>query len=325
MNTTHYLQLVQTAVDEVTASFPQQPAGLYEPLRYTMNLGGKRMRPLLTLMGAGLFTDEVAPAIPAAMGVELFHNFTLLHDDIMDNAPLRRGMATVHEKWGVNTAILSGDVMYTEAFRYMAKTPPAALPAVLELFIRTAAEVCEGQQYDMDFERHSTVTIDEYLRMIALKTAVLAGASLAMGALCVGVSQSEAQKLYDFGRLFGIAFQLQDDILDVYGDPKTFGKQVGGDILANKKTFLLLSALQRANAMQREELLNWLQVPASAGAEKVEAVTAIFNHLGIRDLARVCMQEHYQKAVEALNSTHADALRKAELRAFTDALMVREV
>ncbi|MCU0432016.1 MAG: polyprenyl synthetase family protein [Bacteroidia bacterium] len=325
MNTTHYLHLVQAAIDEVNASFPQQPAGLYEPLRYTMKLGGKRMRPLLTLMGAGLFTDKVEPAIPAAMGVELFHNFTLLHDDIMDNAPLRRGMQTVHEKWDVNTAILSGDVMYTQAFRYITKSPAAALADVLDMFLRTAAEVCEGQQYDMDFERQSKVTIEEYLRMIELKTAVLAGASLSIGALCVGAPQSEARKLYDFGRLFGIAFQLQDDILDVYGDPKTFGKQVGGDILANKKTFLLLSALQRANGLQREELLNWLQAPASAGTEKVEAVTAIFNQLGIRDLARECMNEHYHKAIDALHHTEADALRKAELRAFTDALMVREV
>jgi geranylgeranyl diphosphate synthase type II len=324
VNIQHYQQQVQTAIEAAAAQLPTHPEGLYEPLRYTLALGGKRMRPLLALMGAGLYADDVSPAIPAAMGVELFHNFTLLHDDIMDNAPLRRGKPTVHEKWNTSIAILSGDVMYTEAFRSIAQCPPAVLSEVLQLFIRTAAEVCEGQQYDMDFEQQQDVTIDAYLRMIELKTAVLLAASLSMGASCAGASKQDAALLYEFGRLTGIAFQLQDDILDVYGDPAVFGKQPGGDILANKKTYLLLSALNRANPMQREELLNWLQVPASAGAEKVEGVTALYNQLGIRELARVAMHQHYNQAIDALNKLNADPIRKAVLREFTDALMERE-
>lgn len=325
MNIQRYQQQVQEAIDAVTAQLPTHPAGLYDPLRYTLALGGKRMRPLLTLMGAGLFAADVSPALPAAMGVELFHNFTLLHDDIMDNAPLRRGKPTVHEKWNTSIAILSGDVMYTEAFKSITACPPAVMPLVLSQFIQTATEVCEGQQLDMDFEQQQQVSINEYLRMIELKTAVLLAASLSMGATCVGASKEEAAQLYEFGRLTGIAFQLQDDILDVYGDPAVFGKQPGGDILANKKTYLLLSALNRANPMQREELLNWMMVPASVGIEKVEGVTALYNQIGIRELAQQAMNEHYAAGLQALEKLNADAQQKAELRAFTDALMVREV
>jgi len=293
-------------------------------MRYTMTLGGKRMRPLLSLMGAGLFTDDVRPAIHAAIGIELFHNFTLLHDDIMDNAPLRRGKDTVYAKWNSNIAILSGDAMYTEAFRQVALSPPHILPHVLDIFTRTALEVCEGQQMDMDFETRGKVSIPEYIRMIELKTAVLLAGALEIGALCGGAYATEAHKLYEFGKHVGIAFQLQDDILDVYGDPEKFGKQVGGDIVSNKKTFLLISALEKADAYSKEALQNWMQVGQTDTLEKVKAVTAIYDQIGIRELAEKEMWAHYELGIASLISMQVDGTKKEMLRQFTDSLMVRE-
>lgn len=304
-------------------SIPAHPARLYDPVRYTMTLGGKRMRPILVLMGAGLFTDDVKPALHAAIGIELFHNFTLLHDDIMDKAPLRRGKETVYAKWNPDIAILSGDAMYTQAFRQVALSPAHILPHVLDIFTRTALEVCEGQQLDMDFESRADVSIPEYIRMIELKTAVLLAGALEIGALCGGAYATEAHKLYEFGKHVGIAFQLQDDILDVYGDPVKFGKQVGGDIVSNKKTFLLISALERADAYSKEALLNWMQA-GNGNGEKVKAVTEIYDRLGIRVLAEDEMKKHYDAGILALNSMHIDASRKELVREFADSLMVRE-
>lgn len=320
----HYQELITAELERFASGLPKQPERLYEPLRYTLALGGKRMRPLLVLIGAGMFSNDVRTAVPAAIGIELFHNFTLLHDDIMDNAPLRRGKETVYAKWNANIAILSGDALYTEAFRQIAQSPPHILPHVLDVFTRTALEVCEGQQYDMDFESRTNVSIPEYIRMIELKTAVLLAGALEIGALCGGAYATEAHKLYEFGRHIGIAFQLQDDILDVYGDPEKFGKQVGGDIVSNKKTFLLISALEKADAYSKEALLNWLQANGNAGDEKVKAVTAIYDQLGIRELAEKEMHAHYEKAIAALNSLQTEESKKELLRGFAESLMVRE-
>lgn len=324
MDIQHYRQLIEAELQRFTENLPKEPLRLYEPVRYTMTLGGKRMRPVLVLMGAGIFSDDVRTALPAAMGIELFHNFTLLHDDIMDNAPLRRGKETVFAKWNANIAILSGDAMYTEAFRQVALSPPHILPHVLDIFTRTALEVCEGQQMDMDFETRGKVSVPEYIRMIELKTAVLLAGALEIGALCGGAYATEAHKLYEFGKHVGVAFQLQDDILDVYGDPDKFGKQVGGDIVSNKKTFLLISALEKADAYSREALQNWMQAGTADTLEKVKAVTGIYDQIGIRQLAEKEMWKHYEAGMVALNSMNIAESKKEMLKAFTDSLMIRE-
>lgn len=324
MDARQYQQLIEESFSRFTAALPASPASLYEPIRYTLAHGGKRMRPLLTLMGAGLFRVDVSCAVPAATGIELFHNFTLLHDDIMDNAPLRRGKPTVHAKWNSSVAILSGDAMYTEAFRQVAMSPKEALADILEIFTATALNVCEGQQLDMDFETRPKVSIAEYLDMISLKTAVLLAASLQIGALCAGADQTEGKKLYEFGRHIGIAFQLQDDILDVYGDSEKFGKQVGGDIVSNKKTYLLLKALENANPYQKEELQNWMLVREKDAAEKVSGVKALYDALDVRKQAEAEMDRHYKEGVRALESVQGDESGKRMIREFVDALMVRE-
>lgn len=323
MNVRQYQQLIEEAIAEFTRALPAQPANLYEPIRYTLSLGGKRMRPLLTLMGAGLFSDDVRNALPAAKAIELFHNFTLLHDDIMDQAPLRRGQPSVHVKWNTSIAILSGDVMYTEAFRQLALGPKTLMPEVLGIFTKTALEVCEGQQYDVDFESQADVKISDYMEMIRLKTAVLLAASLEIGALCGNAAPEEAQRLYDFGVHVGIAFQLQDDILDVFADSEKFGKATGGDIVSNKKTYLLLKAFELANRYQKEELQHWLLLPASQAKEKVEGVTALYDQLGVRKAAEEEMEKQYANGIAALETVKADPERKAVLKQFADELMVR--
>jgi geranylgeranyl diphosphate synthase, type II len=320
---TYQLQFREAFVSYLSA-LPKQPAALYDPIRYTLEAEGKRMRPLLVLLGAGLFNENISSAIPAAIGIELFHNFTLLHDDIMDNAALRRGHATVYKKWNTNIAILSGDAMFTESFKQISLSPTEKLPEILSVFNRTATEVCEGQQWDMDFETASNVSINQYLQMIELKTAVLLGASLQIGALCNGAAKTESEKLYEFGKQAGIAFQLQDDILDVYGNAEKFGKTVGGDIVANKKTFLLLKALELANRYQKEELQNWMQAGEKDAAAKVNAVKSIYDQLHIRELAEEEMQKHYEAGIHALQSVKSDETKKDALKGFADALMVRE-
>lgn len=324
MNPEKYHKLLTDSFSEFSAGLPSHPAGLYEPIKYTLSLGGKRMRPLLTLMGAGLFKENVQCALPAAKGIELFHNFTLLHDDIMDNAPIRRGKPSVHAKWNSNIAILSGDAMYTEAFRQLAMSRENILRDVLDIFTKTALEVCEGQQLDMDFEKQAKVSIADYLRMIELKTAVLLAASLEIGAICAEAEKAEAKKIYEFGKHVGIAFQLQDDILDVYGDAEKFGKQVGGDIVANKKTYLLLKAFELSNQYQQEELLQWSQAGAKDAKPKVEAVKALYDVLGVKEYAEKEMHKHYAEGIAALESVKADEEKKAVLKKFTDNLMVRE-
>jgi geranylgeranyl diphosphate synthase type II len=320
---------VQTLLDLLNQQLGKQPYGtkpaeLYEPIRYMMSLGGKRLRPVLTLLGAQLFTDDVEPAVLPALAVEVFHNFTLMHDDIMDQAPLRRGKPTVHAKWSPTTAILSGDVMLVRAYELLLNVPDKKLRQVMQLFSRCAAEVCEGQQLDMNFETRTEVSIAEYLEMIRLKTAVLLGFSLQLGALIGGASDEAADHLRLFGTEIGLAFQLQDDLLDVYADKDKFGKQVGGDIRSNKKTFLLLSALEKADAEQHEALLRWLQAPEALADEKVTAVTALYDALGVWELTEEQMETHYQEALAHLDAVDAPAERKARLRTYAETLMDRE-
>jgi geranylgeranyl diphosphate synthase type II len=304
-------------------SFPNEPAALYDPLRYILSLGGKRMRPVLTLMGCDAFGGDVNAALPAALGVEVFHNFTLMHDDIMDNAPLRRSKPTVHTKWNSNIAILSGDAMFVESCRLVMQSPDAAVRQVMDVFTKTALEVCEGQQYDMDFESMSHVSIDQYIDMIRLKTAVLLGGSLKMGAIIAGANESDANHLYDFGVNLGVAFQLQDDILDVFGDADKFGKQVGGDILSNKKTFLLLTALNTAQGSTKDSLLQWIK-SSDQPQEKVIAVTEIYNSLNVRDVAEKKMNELYDVALSHLDSIPVDDANKQPLKDLAASLMVRQ-
>ncbi|POY38039.1 isoprenyl synthetase [Solitalea longa] len=305
-------------------SLPVTPAELYEPIRYLMAIGGKRMRPVLTLMGCNLFSNEIEQAKIPALGLEVFHNFTLMHDDIMDNAPIRRGKETVHEKWNANVAILSGDVMLVKAYELMMQSPDKYLRPVLNIFNKTAAEVCEGQQIDMNFEQYKTVQVEEYVNMIALKTAVLLGASLQIGALLGNASETDAEHLYQFGKNLGIAFQLQDDILDVYGAPEKFGKQVGGDIIANKKTFLLIKALELADAETLISLERWLNTEVFISEQKVNAITGIYNQLNVKELAEAEMLRYVNLALGHLNQINIASERKQLLDEFANQLLVRE-
>jgi geranylgeranyl diphosphate synthase type II len=322
MSIRHFLGLIEKELADWP--LPERPDALYDPIRYTFGMGGKRMRPLLVLIGCRLFKENVTHAIGPALAVEVFHNFTLLHDDIMDNAPIRRGKPTVHVEWGPNVAILSGDAMMVLAYEALSKAEPAALPKLLPLFNATALQICEGQQFDMEFEQRGDVTIAEYEHMITLKTAVLLAASLKMGAMVGSASDEQAQHLYDFGLNAGIAFQLQDDILDVFGDSGKVGKQQGGDIIAGKKTFLLLKAIELAGETDREELLQWVSNGKSDPAEKVRAVTAIYDRLGIRQLAEQRMWHFHGKAQHHLEQVKGDDEWTAILREFTDSLMHRE-
>lgn len=305
-------------------NFPAYPAELYEPISYILSIGGKRMRPALLLMACDLFKGDIHAAIKPALAIELFHNFTLMHDDIMDKAPLRRGNATVHERWGESVAILSGDAMFVEAYKFITRVDAHILKPVLDIFNQTAIGVCEGQQIDMNFEQRNNVGIDEYLNMIRLKTALLLGGALKIGALIGGADEKNAALLAEFGEQLGIAFQLQDDILDVYGDPDKFGKQVGGDIISNKKTYLLIKALELAkdnHAMELHRRINALEFDAK---EKVDAITSIYNELGVRKQAEEAMQNHAEKAYEALKAISVSEEQKQQLRGFADGLLVRE-
>lgn len=307
--------------------FPAAPSGLYEPCSYILTLGGKRLRPALALMAAELFGESADVALPVGWAVELFHNFSLIHDDIMDAAPLRRGQPTVHTRWNLTTGILSGDVMLVYAYQHLASTPNRnAVPALLEVFNRVAIGVCEGQQLDMDFENRPDVTLDEYVQMIELKTAVLLGGALEMGALAANAPALEAQRLYDFGRLAGIAFQIQDDLLDTYGDPATFGKQVGGDILQNKKTFLVLKTLEVAPEADRQALRTWLGRESNSAdpAEKIAAVRAIFDRNGVPELVAEEKRRFEALAFAELDQVAVPAERKAVLRGMVAELLHRE-
>ncbi len=305
--------------------FKNQPVQLYEPIQYIMELGGKRVRPVCTLAAAELFGADTEIAINQAIAVEVFHNFTLVHDDIMDEAPLRRGHATVHKKWDENTGILSGDAMMILAYQYLSKNTDSKFHSLFSNFNKTAIEVCEGQQLDMDFEIKPTVSLDDYLGMIELKTAVLLGESLRIGAIMAGASENDANLMYDFGKNFGIAFQLQDDILDLFGDPEKFGKQVGGDVLACKKTYLFAKAYSISNETQRQELVDLYNSTSIDGSKKIEQVKTVFNALDIRNRAKADMNTFYVNAGIALNSISADDSRKKILKDFAESLMVREL
>ena len=307
----------------------KEPRGLYEPIEYTLSTGGKRVRPQLTLIAAeaivngGLLNgDAIEQALPAALALEVFHNFTLMHDDVMDRAQLRRGQLTVHVKWNDNTAILSGDQMLIEAYKLLSGVPADKLPQVLKWFNEMATGICEGQQLDVDYEHASQVTIDEYLKMIELKTAVLLANALRTGGYIAGANETEQKALYEYGRHIGIAFQIQDDILDVYGDPKTFGKAVGGDICCNKKTFLLLTALETADAESKAELLQWLMA-SDCDQEKIAAVTAIYDRLGVREAGETVMEEHTSLALAQLDVLPQNSATE-KLRVLAEQLVTRQ-
>ena len=307
-----------------TLTYGDNPSELYDPIRYIMGAGGKRIRPLLTLLSAYLFKDEIDRFIVPAIGAEVFHNFTLMHDDIMDQAPLRRGQPTVHEKWNQNIAILSGDVMLVKAYELFLNVDPDKLPRVLTLFSRCAAQVCEGQQFDMNFETQVKVGIDDYLHMIHLKTAALLGFCLEFGAILSGAGAADAEHLKQFGIHLGIAFQLRDDLLDVYGEEGKFGKRVGGDIISDKKTFLMLTAMEQADAHQHATLLEWRNAPSEGFAQKVEAVTGIYDQLQVKEQTEQRIDLYYRKAFDHLNQVIAPAARKELLYQLARQLMERD-
>ncbi len=305
-------------------SLKGSPKDLYDPISYMLSLDAKRMRPIALLAACELFDGDLNEAIKPALGIEVFHNFTLMHDDIMDNAPLRRSSQTVHTRWNQNIAILSGDTMFVKACQLMMMTKDNVLRSVLELFHETAIQVCEGQQLDMDFETLEDVSIDDYLHMITYKTAVLLAASLKIGALIAGADTANANHIYEFGKNTGIAFQLKDDLLDVFGDDKKFGKFKGGDIVANKKTFLLLKALELATGNDKEKLHKWISDSNCDASEKVTAVTEVYNRLGVEQLAEEEMSKHFDKAIFHLNQIPVSESKKSVLRGMAEKLMVRE-
>lgn len=313
-----YLNTVNQAIAAIP--YPDQPRRLYEPIAYHMALGGKRVRPVLTLMACDAMGGDTATAIDAALGIEMFHNFTLLHDDVMDNADVRRGKTTVHRRWNANTAILSGDTMLTLATQFIARTGNLA---VMDLFNKTAIEIYEGQQWDMDFEMRNDVTVEEYVNMIRLKTSVLLGCALKTGALVAGAGEKDADTLYEAGVNMGLAFQLRDDVLDVWGDPVTFGKEIGGDIMNNKKTYLLISTMQKAKGDDADELRHWLNDPYATRDDKVAGVTALYERLGVRDMAEVAIADYNDRAIAAFNKVAMSDEDKAAFIALSNKLAGR--
>lgn len=316
-----FIAIVQKALD--TLAYPMAPAELYNPIRYELALGGKRIRPVLTLLSCELFGGDPHEAIDAATGIEIFHNFTLLHDDVMDKADMRRGKPTVHVKWNENTAILSGDAMQIMAFMQVVKSPAPSRKAVCDVFLKTALEICEGQQYDMEFETRNDVSEEEYIEMIRLKTAVLLGGALKIGALIAGAAERDADAIYHFGVNVGLAFQLRDDYLDVYGDPRVFGKNIGGDILNNKKTYMLINAQRLAQGTDREELDRWLSASDYDPAEKIAAVTALYDRLGVNRLCLEKIEQYYALSLQQLDALSIPADRTTPLRELAARLMQR--
>lgn len=312
-----YIEIINNAIASI--DYPQSPFGLYAPVKYQLDMGGKRVRPLLTVMACDMFGGDIEEAISPALGLEIFHNFTLLHDDVMDKADIRRGRPTVHKAWNENTAILSGDAMQIIATQKVCEAPLRVLKEVLDLYNKTALEICEGQQFDMEFETREDVTREEYIEMIRLKTAVLIGCALKMGAIIAGATSSQADAMYKFGENIGLAFQLQDDYLDVYGDAETFGKKIGGDILNNKKTYMLISALSMAEGATKERLQALLA--GKADDEKIAQVTAIYGELGIDKIAREKIAEYSQKALAYLN----EIPNNGELMKFANSLTERKL
>jgi geranylgeranyl diphosphate synthase type II len=319
----HYQELISDYFSELHLN--KEPKNLYEPIEYILHLGGKRMRPILTLMATEVFDVDCKKALAAATAIEVFHNFSLVHDDIMDDAPLRRGNETVHEKWDINTGILSGDAMLILAYQHFEEYEPKIFRDLAKLFSKTALEVCEGQQYDVDFETRDDVTIPEYLKMIEYKTAVLVGAAMKMGAIVAETSEENANLIYDFGLNLGIAFQLQDDYLDAFGDPETFGKQVGGDIIENKKTYLYLKAMEFSNADEKEQLTHLFSIQPNDNSDKIESVKAIFNQTKASEATQKAIQEYTFKAFETLEQMNISSDKKVMLRTFGENLMNRNV
>ena len=313
------LSIVNTEIKKI--EYSSAPKSLFEPISYILSLGGKRVRPALALMSYNLYKEDVERVIPIALGIEIFHNFTLLHDDLMDRADIRRGNPTVHIKWNDNTAVLSGDAMLIEAYKEIAKIDSQYLKPVLDLFSTTATEICCGQQYDMEFEQRMDVTIAEYLEMIRLKTAVLLACSLKEGAIVAGASAEDAENLYNYGIHVGLGFQLMDDLLDVYGDSSNFGKKIGGDILCNKKTFLFINALLSEEV--KDDLISWVNKENYDAAEKIKAVTAIYNKLNLKQKSEDLINDYYKRAVTCLDKVSIDASRKKELYKLAESLMTR--
>lgn len=304
--------------------YDRKPGSLYEPVRYVLSLGGKRIRPVLLLLAYNLYKEDPERVLMQAVGLETYHNYTLLHDDLMDNADLRRGHATVHKRWDANTAILSGDSMLVLAWQRMAQCDTKHLRAVLDLFTETALEIGEGQQYDMDFENRNDVREEEYIEMIRLKTSVLLACAVKTGAILADASAADAQWLYLFGEQLGLAFQLQDDLLDVYGDPKVFGKAIGGDITSNKKTYMLINAMARANDSQHAELMKWVEAKAFDRQEKIAAVTRLYNEIGIRQLCEHKINYYFEQSQKYLAKVALPEERKQPLLAYTLELMKRK-
>lgn len=305
--------------------FTRTPKGLYDPVSYVLSLGGKRIRPVLMLMAYNLYREDVKSILQPATGIEVYHNYTLLHDDLMDRADMRRGKATVHKVWNDNVAILSGDAMLVLAYQFMAQCASEKLKDVMDLFSLTALEICEGQQLDMEFEQRKDVKEDEYIEMIRLKTSVLLAASLKIGAILGGASKEDADALYDFGVNLGLAFQLKDDLLDVYGDPLRFGKNIGGDILCNKKTYLVIKAFEHANTDQEALLNGWFTRETFDPQEKIAAVTRLYNEIGVKALCENRIVEYSKRASESLNRVNVSAENKQELETMMNELMHREV
>ena len=304
--------------------YERKPEGLYAPVRYVLSLGGKRIRPVLMLMGYNLYKDDVERIMMPALGLETYHNYTLLHDDLMDRADVRRGHATVHRKWDENAAILSGDSMLVLAYQRMAQCDAALLPQVMELFTETALEIGEGQQYDIEFETRNDVTEDEYIEMIRLKTSVLLACALKLGAMLAGAPKTDAEILYDFGEQIGLAFQLQDDYLDVYGDFKTFGKRIGGDILCNKKTYMLINAQLLANDSQRKELEHWLTAKDYDEEDKIKSVTHLYDEIGIPQIARKKIEYYYSLAEQSLAKVNLPEEKKSLLWQYAQQMLNRK-
>ena len=322
MKSADILTLVNNYLDNIP--YTRKPETLYEPIRYVLSLGGKRIRPVLMLMSYNLYKDDADTILPTACGLETYHNYTLLHDDLMDNADMRRGHATVHKKWDANTAILSGDSMLVLSYQRIAQCAPQYLPQILDLFTTTALEIGEGQQYDMEFETRDDVCAAEYTEMIRLKTSVLLACAMKMGAIQADASPADQDALYRYGESLGLAFQLQDDYLDVYGDPSVFGKNIGGDITSNKKTFMLINALLRAEGQDKAELEAWIARKDFDRQEKVDAVTHLYTKLGIDRLARERIEYYTREALSCLDAVDTPDERKAELREYTMMMMRRE-
>lgn len=318
------LDQIQNYIEHL--AYTHEPEDLYKPIEYVLGLGGKRIRPILMLMAYNLYKDDIETIFSQAAAIETYHNFTLLHDDLMDNADMRRNRPTVHKKWNENTAILSGDTMLILSYQMMINSCPSEyVGKVMETFGKAALEVCEGQQWDMDFETRLDVSADEYMKMICLKTSVLLAASLKIGAILGGASCEDANMLYDFGVQMGLAFQLQDDYLDVYADPNVFGKNIGGDICSNKKTYMLITALEKTEGDEKAKLLNWLNAKTFTPSEKIKAVTEIYNNVGVPEICLKKINTLYDEGLEILNKVSVEDSLKDNLRKFTGKLMNRSL